>query len=139
VDEVAQKRRIALALLLGIPIIAVTGTLSVLGLGAFARYLTVLQWLWAGAGLVGLMAWLLLSGLFLWRGQSGLRAAPWFVWSGLLLGALAAVAMVAVAVSLAFMSGDWTSLGLLALGPPLLLPAAHLAWLRWRQPLAAQG
>lgn len=130
-DEAVHKRRVGLSLLLGIPIIAAAGTLAVLGLAVAPDCLTAIELLWAGAGLIGLLAWGVLAGLFLWRGQAALCAAPWPLWGGLGLGVLAAVGMVAVAVHRVFTDPDLIVLAYLFLGPPLLLPAAHLAWLRW--------
>ncbi|WP_270993830.1 hypothetical protein, partial [Listeria seeligeri] len=56
---------------------------------------------------------------------------------GLLLGVLAALAVVAVTLHLVFKDGEFALLSYLGLGPPFLLPAAHLAWLRWRSSAAA--
>ena len=59
-------------------------------------------------------------------------------WCLLLLGAFAAIPAVVLGVVVG-LTERAEGFGLLLYGPPLLLPAAHLAWLRWRQSLAAQG
>ncbi len=74
-DERHHKRWMAIAgLLVGLPAVAAGGTGAVLGLMVVweGKYLTgdeyTLLLLWSSAGLIGLLSWLWLSGLFLWRG-----------------------------------------------------------------------
>ncbi|PTA73161.1 MULTISPECIES: hypothetical protein [unclassified Stenotrophomonas] len=145
-DESGHKRMVAVGgLLLGLPALAVAGTVAALGLMAAGdgKYLsgnepTVLL-LWSSGGVIGLLSWLWLSGVFLRRGRPGLRQSSLAAWVGLGLGALAALAVVAFTLHLVFKQGQWALLAYLGVGPPFLLPAAHLAWLRWGQDAAAAG
>ena len=50
---------------------------------------------------------------------------------GLALGVLAALAVVAAALYFTFKHGEISTLAFLGFGPPLLVMAGHLAWLRW--------
>ncbi|WP_286071983.1 hypothetical protein [Stenotrophomonas sp. 57] len=144
-DESGHKRMVAVGgLLLGLPALAAAGTVAVLGLmvAVDGKYLpgnelTVLL-LWSSGGIIGLLSWLWLSGVFLRRGRAGLQQSSLAAWVGLGVGVLAALAVVAVTLHLVFKQGEFAPLAYLGLGPPFLLPAAHLAWLRWRQtPLGA--
>ncbi len=70
-DERLHKRWMAIAgLLVGLPTVAAGGTGAVLGLMAVwdGKYLTgdeyTLLLLWSSAGIIGLLSWLWLSGLF---------------------------------------------------------------------------
>ena len=92
-DERLHKRWMAIAgLLVGLPTVAAGGTGAVLGLMVVwdGKYLTGDEhtWLllWSSAGIIGLLSWLWLSGLFLWRGVAGLRQSPVVAWVGLALG-----------------------------------------------------
>lgn len=144
-DESGHKRMVAVGgLLLGLPALAAAGTVVALGLmvAVDGKYLpgnelTVLL-LWSSGGIIGLLSWLGLSGVFLRRGRAGLQQSSLAAWVGLGLGVLAALAVVVVTLHLVFKQGEFALLAYLGLGPPFLLPAAHLAWLRWRQtPLGA--
>ena len=91
-DERLHKRAMAIAgLLVGLPTVAAGGTGAMLGLMAVwdGKYLTgdeyTLLLLWSSAGIIGLLSWLWLSGLFLWRGVAGLRQSPVVAWVGLAL------------------------------------------------------
>ncbi|MGF6419260.1 uncharacterized membrane protein HdeD (DUF308 family) [Stenotrophomonas sp. AN71] len=145
-DESGHKRMVAVGgLLLGLPALAAGGTVAVLGLMVVAdgKYLsgnepTVLL-LWSSGGVIGLLSWLWLSGVFLRRGRAGLRQSSPAPWLGLLMGALAALAVVAVTLHLVFKQGEFALLAYLGLGPPFLLPAAHLAWLRWGRTALGAG
>ncbi|QGL95799.1 MULTISPECIES: hypothetical protein [Stenotrophomonas] len=137
-DERHHKRWMAIAgLLVGLPAVAAGGTGAVLGLMVVweGKYLTgdeyTLLLLWSSAGLIGLLSWLWLSGLFLWRGVAGLRQSPAVAWVGLALGSLAASGVVVATLYATISNGEISTLGFLGFGPPLLLMAAHLAWLRW--------
>jgi hypothetical protein len=48
----------------------------------------------------------------------------------LALGAMAALAVIGVVLFSLFAGSPWQVLGYLVLGVPLLLPSAHLVWLR---------
>lgn len=92
-DERLHKRWMAIAgLLVGLPTVAAGGTGAVLGLMVVwdGKYLTgdehTLLLLWSTAGIIGLLSWLWLSGLFLRRGLVGLRDSPVVAWVGLALG-----------------------------------------------------
>ncbi len=92
-DERLHKRWMAIAgLLAGLPTVAAGGTGAVLGLMVVwdGKYLTgdehTLLLLWSTAGIIGLLSWLWLSGLFLGRGLVGLRDSPVVAWVGLALG-----------------------------------------------------
>lgn len=87
-DEPLHKRGMAIAgLLVGLPTVAAGGTGAVLGLMVVwdGKYLTgdehTLLLLWSSAGIIGLLSWLWLSGLFLWRGVAGLRQSPVAAWA----------------------------------------------------------
>ncbi|EMF62599.1 Hypothetical protein EPM1_0275 [Stenotrophomonas maltophilia EPM1] len=89
-DERLHKRWMAIAgLLVGLPTVAAGGTGAVLGLMVVwdGKYLTGdehrLLLLWSSAGILGALSWLWLSGLFLWRGVTGLRHSPVVAWVGL--------------------------------------------------------
>ncbi len=86
--------------------------------------------LWSSAGIIGLLSWLWLSGLFLWRGVAGLRQSPVMAWVGLALG-LAASGLVVATLYSTISNGKISTLAFLGFGPPLLVMAGHLAWLRW--------
>ncbi|HYQ22387.1 hypothetical protein [Stenotrophomonas sp.] len=143
-DERLHKRlHLALALLFGLPGLLLGGTVALVGVySGLAQETRLLSRLllvcWGTAGALGIVAWLRIGADFLLQGRSGLQAVGRAWWALLLLGALAAVpfAVLGVVVGLTERA---EGLGLLLFGPPLLLPAAHLAGLRWRQPLAAQG
>lgn len=145
-DELLHKRVVAVAgLVLGLPTLAAGGTVAVLGLmvALEGTYLsgdepTVLL-LWSLGGILGLLSWLWLSIVFLWRGREGLRQSPRVVWVGLLLGVFAACGVIVAVARLLWTHGEWQMLAYLGLGPPLLLLAGHLAWLRWGRQGAAVG
>lgn len=145
-DESGHKRMVAVGgLLLGLPALAAAGTVAVLGLmvAVDGKYLsgnepTVLL-LWSSGGVIGLLSWVWLSGVFLRRGRAGLRQSSTAPWVGLGLGVLAALAVVAVTLHLVFKQGEFALLSYLGLGPPFLPPAAHLAWLRWGRDAAGAG
>ncbi len=138
-DERLHKRWMAIAgLLAGLPTVAASGTGAVLGLMVVrdGKYLTgdehTLLLLWSTAGIIGLLSWLWLSGLFLGRGLVGLRDSPVVAWVGLALGGgLAALAVVAATLYFTFKHGEISTLAFLGFGPPLLVMAGHLVWLRW--------
>lgn len=145
-DERHHKRWMAIAgLLVGLPTAAAGGTVAVLGLVFVkdGKYLsgnepTVIA-LWSLAGLLGLLSWMWLTGLFLWRGRDGLRHSPVVAWVGLMLGTLAALGVVAATLYFTFKQGEISTLGFLGLGPPLLVMAGHLVWLRWGQTVPDVG
>ncbi|MHC1655221.1 hypothetical protein ACODUL_18260 [Stenotrophomonas maltophilia] len=143
-DERLHKRlHLALALLFGIPGLLLGGTVALVGVYSglmqetrlLSRLLLVC---WGAAGALGIVAWVRIGADFLLQGRSGLQAVGWVWWGLLLLGAFAAIPAVVLGVVVGLAEG-MQGFGLLLFGPPLLLPAAHLAWLRWRQSLAAQG
>lgn len=143
-DERLHKRWMAIAgLLVGLPTVAAGGTGAVLGLMVVwdGKYLTGdehrLLLLWSSAGIIGLLSWLWLTGLFLWRGVAGLRQSPVVAWVGLALGVLAALAVVAATLYFTFKRGEISTLAFLGFGPPLLVMAGHLAWLRWARAASA--
>lgn len=138
-DEGRQRRIYAvLALITGILGLAGGGTLAVIGLWvAFVepafldRASRLLIGGWGGAGLLGVVGWLWLSGRYLRAGRIGLRdSGPW-PWAALGIGALAALAVVGMALWQATASP--MALLLLLAGPPLLLPAVMLVRLRHRR------
>ncbi|MDV9041818.1 hypothetical protein [Stenotrophomonas sp. RAC2] len=143
-DERRHKRWMAIAgLLVGLPTVAAGGTGAVLGLMVVldGKYLTDdelrLLLLWSSAGILGLLSWLWLSGVFLRRGLAGLRQSPVVAWVGLALGSLAALGVVAATLYFTFKEGEISTLSFLGFGPPLLLMAGHLAWLRWARAASA--
>ncbi|WP_313440173.1 hypothetical protein [Stenotrophomonas sp.] len=139
-DERRHRRiYIAHSLLLGLP-----GLIAGAGVAGFALYMFLtrldqmrddeytLLFLWAAAGLAGAAGWVWLSWQYLRHGREGLRRAPPLPWIGLVLGVLAALGIAGLVLFAMFHGSPWQVLGYLLLGPPVLLPAAHLAWLRWR-------
>jgi hypothetical protein len=123
--------------LLGVPTVVACGFVAVQGLrhvDVHRRFLLAgneggLLLLWGGAGLVGLLAWVWLSGLYLRQGGDGLRAAGSLAWAGLASGVLAAGSLLLVLLY-ACVVGSWQVLGYLVFGPLLLVPSLHLAWVR---------
>ncbi|MEG2806312.1 hypothetical protein [Stenotrophomonas sp.] len=124
------------ALLLGLPALVAGG-----GLGAVVvfTFFTRRQYMgasegavllmWSVAGLLGLAAWLWLSAAYLRGGRERLRRVPAVAWFGLALGMLAALGVALFIGHAALTGGSWPVLGYLVVGPPLLIPSAHLAWL----------
>ena len=55
----------------------------------------------------------------------------WIAWVGLALGTLAALGVVGATLYFTFKHGEISTLAFLGFGPPLLVMAGHLAWLRW--------
>lgn len=92
-DEGLHKRMVAVGgLVLGLPALAAGGTVAVLGLmvAMDGKYLSgnepTLLLLWSLGGIIGLLSWLWLSGVFLRRGRDGLRQSspaswPRWLWS----------------------------------------------------------
>ncbi|QII27752.1 hypothetical protein G6052_02970 [Stenotrophomonas maltophilia] len=146
-DERLHKRLyIAQCLLLGLPALVAGGGVAGFGIYTFLIRHGLMRgdegavlFLWASAGVVGLLAWLWLSIRYLRRGRDGLRRSPALPWVGLVLGAIAALAVVGVVLFSLFAGSPWQVLGYLVLGVPLLLPAAHLVWLRRAPGVAEQG
>ena len=136
-DERLHKRlHLLQALLFGLPGLLLGGTVALVGVYSglmqetrlLSRLLLVC---WGAAGALGIVAWLHIGAGFLLQGRPGLQAVGRLWWSLLALGALAAVpaAVLGLVVGL---TERMEGFGLLLFGPPLLLPTAHLAWLRWR-------
>ncbi|CCP09713.1 hypothetical protein SMSKK35_2828 [Stenotrophomonas maltophilia SKK35] len=126
----------ALAVVFGLPgallggIVALVGVYG--GLTQENRLLSRLLMVLLGAvGTVGIVVWLRISVDFLLHGRPGLRAVSRIGWWGLLLGALVAlsIAVLGVVVGLTERAEGF---GLLLFGPPLLVPAAMLLWLKRR-------
>ncbi|MEN5292433.1 hypothetical protein [Stenotrophomonas lactitubi] len=146
-DERLHKRLyIAQCLLLGLPALVAGGGVAAFGIYTFLVRHGLMRgdegavlFLWASAGIAGLLAWLWLSIRYLRRGRDGLRQSPALPWIGLVLGAIAALAVVGVVLFSLFAGSPWQVLGYLVLGVPLLVPAAHLVWLRRAPGLAGQG
>lgn len=140
-DERLHKRlHLAQALLFGLPGVLLGGIVALVsvyaGLMQETRLLSrLLLVCWGVGGTLGIVAWLRIGADFVLLGRSGLQAIGRVWWGLLLLGALAAIpaAVLGLAVGLTERAQGFA---LLLFGPPLLLPAAHLAWLRWRHPLA---
>ncbi|AWH52246.1 hypothetical protein C1924_03090 [Stenotrophomonas sp. ESTM1D_MKCIP4_1] len=140
-DERLHKRLLlAQALLFGLPGVLLGGAVALaavhVGLAKETRLLNqILLVGWGTAGVLGIVAWLRLGSDVLLRGRAGLHMAGWVWWILLLLGALAAMPAVVLGVVVG-LTERAEGFALLLFGPPLLLPAAHLAWLRWRYPVA---
>lgn len=137
-DERLHKRLyIAQCLLLGLPALVAGGGVAGFGIYTFLIRHGLMRgdegavlFLWSMAGVAGLLAWLWLSIRYLRQGREGLRRSPALPWIGLVLGAIAALAVVGVVLFSLFAGSPWQVLGYLVLGVPLLVPAAHLVWLR---------
>ena len=146
-DERLHKRLyIAQCLLLGLPALVAGGGVAGFGIYTFLTRHGLMRGdegavllLWALAGVIGLLAWLWLSVRYLRRGRDGLRHTARIPWIGLALGAMAALAVIGVVLFSLFAGSPWQVLGYLVLGVPLLVPAAHLVWLRRAPGLAGQG
>lgn len=142
-ERLHTRLYLAQCLLLGLPAMLAGG-----GVAGFAIYAFVIRhgfmrgsegaalFLWSAAGMVGLLGWMWLSLRYLRQGRQGLRQSRPWAWCALLFGCLAALGVVVVVAVSLFAGSPWQVLGYLVLGVPLLLPAAHLAWLR-RAPIAA--
>lgn len=99
------------------------------------------MFLWAAAGMVGLVAWLWLSVRYVSAGRASLLRSQPPLWWCMALGCLAALGVLALVLYSLSVGSPWQVLGYALLGPPILLPAAHLAWLRFgprRQPALEQ-
>ncbi|WP_422505198.1 hypothetical protein [Stenotrophomonas sp. GZD-301] len=137
-NDLAQRRTYAvLALLLGLPTLAVGGTLSVLAVIVyFSRnsYMGTTESLTLLAlglsGILGLLGWLWLSGVYLRHGRAGLRRSSPLGWIGIACGVIGALIVLVLVMRLVLQDG-WALLGYLIAGPPLLIPSAQLAWMRW--------
>lgn len=127
----------ALAVLFGLPSLAMGGAaatlLLLMGLGQFGHgtlaSVTVMP-LWGLAGIAGCLAWLWLSAGFLMQGRAGLHVHRLWWWM-LLAGGLAALPPLGLALwwgAIVHAEG----IGLLLLGPSMLVPAAMLAWIKRR-------
>ncbi|QBR43112.1 hypothetical protein [Stenotrophomonas indicatrix] len=146
-DERLHKRLyIAQCLLLGLPALVAGGVVAGFGIYTFLTRHGLMRGdegavllLWALAGVIGLLAWLWLSIRYLRRGRDGLRRTARIPWIGLALGAMAALAVIGVVLFSLFAGSPWQVLGYLVLGVPLLVPAAHMVWLRRAPGLAGQG
>jgi len=143
-------------LLLGVPGLIVSGLvigfvllMAVIDSGFEHDNRSLMAFAWSMTGLAGVIAWVWLSWLYLRRGRSALQETPAFPWLMLMLGVAAALPALAVSIKVllaeayglmrgsAFRLSHWQILFLPLGGPPLLLPAAHLAWLCRRYRLAA--
>ncbi|WP_447934037.1 hypothetical protein [Stenotrophomonas lactitubi] len=146
-DERLHKRLyIAQCLLLGLPALVAGGGVAGFGIYTFLIRHGLMRgdegavlFLWSMAGVAGLLAWLWLSIRYLRQGREGLRRSPALPWIGLVLGAIAALAVVGVVLFSLSAGSPWQVLGYLVLGVPLLVPAAHLGWLRRVRGVAEQG
>ena len=137
-DDTAQRRLYFIqALVLGIPTLAAGGTLAVLAVMVFFsrnRYMGGLESLallsWGLSGVLGLLAWVWLSIVYLRCGRAGLRRTGPLGWCGIAAGSVGALVVLVIVVRLALEDG-WEPLRYLVAGPLLLIPSAQLAWLRW--------
>ncbi|WMJ67801.1 hypothetical protein [Stenotrophomonas sp. 24(2023)] len=135
----------ALAAAFGLPSLLLGGAMAVFGIGGGLASLAdgniarpLLMLVWSLAGLAGCLAWLGLSCDYLLGGRRALQARSRAQWGALLLGMIASVPLLGIGIWLGLTYGP-RAFALLLAGPSLLLPAAHLAWLRWRQAPAMQG
>ena len=131
-----QRLPPALALFFGLPGLLLGGTVALVGVysGVMQETRLLSQLLlvcWGAAGALGIVAWVRIGADFLLQGRSGLQAMGRVWWGLLLLGAFAAIPAVVLGVVVG-LTERAQGFALLLYGPPLLLPAAHLAWLRWR-------
>lgn len=130
----------ALAVLLGAPSVLFGGAMAVIGMagsvlsladGTVALPGQALMLVWGIAGLAGCLAWLDLSGGYLFAGRSALRVRSRAQWYALLLGMLAALPLLGIGLWLGITHGR-EGFALLLAGPSLLVPAGMLCWLRPR-------
>ncbi|ARZ73228.1 hypothetical protein CCR98_03185 [Stenotrophomonas sp. WZN-1] len=127
----------ALALLFGLPSLVMGGAaatmLLLVGLGQFGHgtltSVTVMP-LWGLSGIAGCLAWLWLSAGFLLQGRAGLQVRPVWWWM-LLAGGLAALPPLGLALWWGI-AVNAEGVGLLLLGPSMLVPAAMLVWIKRR-------
>ncbi|MDA5342041.1 hypothetical protein [Stenotrophomonas maltophilia] len=127
----------ALAVLFGLPSLAMGGMVAVMflvlglqqSLGRNTEPNVVLL-VWGLGGVAGCLAWLWLSAGYLLQGRAGLQVRTVWWWL-LLAGGLAALPVIALAVSAGFQEGS-TALEIVLLGPSMLVPAAMLLWLKRR-------
>lgn len=137
-ERTHRRIYIAHGLLFGLPALLAGGLVAGFGVYTFLTRSAFMRgdegtvlFLWSAAGLAGLVGWLWLSVCYLRQGRAALRHTRALPWIGLALGGLAALGVVGY-IGFAWATGSpWQVLGYLLLGPPLLVPAAHLAWLRW--------
>ncbi|AWB77028.1 hypothetical protein J3A72_004298 [Stenotrophomonas sp. PvP093] len=127
----------ALAVLFGLPSLVMGGAaatmLLLMGLGQFGHgtlaSVTVMP-LWGLAGIAGCLAWLWLSAGFLLQGRAGLHVHRLWWWM-LLAGGLAALPPLGLALWWGI-AVHAEGIGLLLLGPSMLVPAAMLVWIKRR-------
>nr|WP_258015601.1 hypothetical protein [Stenotrophomonas maltophilia] len=107
--------------------------LLLMGLGQFGHgtlaSVTVMP-LWGLAGIAGCLAWLWLSAGFLLQGRAGLQVRPVWWWM-LLAGGLAALPPLGLALWWGI-AVNAEGIGVLLLGPSMLVPAAMLLWIKRR-------
>nr|WP_253911082.1 MULTISPECIES: hypothetical protein [unclassified Stenotrophomonas] len=112
---------------------AVATMLLLMGLGQFGHgtlaSVTVMP-LWGLAGIAGCLAWLWLSAGFLLQGRAGLHVHRLWWWM-LLAGGLAALPPLGLALWWGI-AVHAEGIGLLLLGPSMLVPAAMLVWIKRR-------
>jgi len=127
----------ALAVLFGLPSLVMGGAaatmLLLMGLGQFGHgtlaSVTVMP-LWGLAGIAGCLAWLWLSAGFLLQGRAGLHVHRLWWWM-LLAGGLAALPPLGLALWWGI-AVHAEGIGVLLLGPSMLVPAAMLVWIKCR-------
>ncbi|MBH1567136.1 hypothetical protein I5U58_07135 [Stenotrophomonas maltophilia] len=127
----------ALAVLFGLPSLVMGGAAAtmrlLMGLGQFGQgtlaSVTVMP-LWGLAGIAGCLAWLWLSAGFLLQGRAGLQVRPVWWWM-LLAGGLAALPPLGLALWWGI-AVNAEGIGVLLLGPSMLVPAAMLLWIKRR-------
>lgn len=128
---------VIIGLLVGLFIVVVGGMGVVLGLmvvwdGKYLmgdEYMWLLLWLLVG--IIGLLLWLWLSGLFLWCGVDGLCYFLVVVWVGLGVGVLVVLGVVVVMLYFIFKYGEIFILGFFGFGLLLLVMVGYLVWLCW--------
>ncbi len=129
---VARATFAVVALLLGAPTVVVGGWLASLGLFFGLAGLasgddhSLLLMVWGLAGLVGLVAALVLSVAYVHGGRASLRRRSWPWWPALLAGIAAAAVWLQAIVPPG--RGEWL---VLAAGPLLIPVALALLVLRW--------
>lgn len=108
------------------------GTLALLDAARWGRDAMLLV-LWGLGGLTGLIAWLRLSLAFLAGGHERLQRCAWGWWIALACGVAAALPLLWLMVeALGADPAELLHPGSWYVGPALLLPTAHLVWLRLR-------
>ena len=132
--DVAEKWVFGLEMVVfGVPALGVATPLLLVGMmislaGLVSEPIAALPFVaLVGGGIAGLLGWFVLGLTYLTGDVHELRDMHWGWWAALAVGVLACAPFLLMQIE-----QPGSNLWLLLCGPPLLVPALHLALLRWR-------